>query len=155
MSGSTNKLKPAILINGPYQNDVADCFEYDEKTEIYGACSVSWQNKMHLFGGNIEKKQISRLDDFKLTFLKSLSFEHQSGACSVIRNQIVLCFGTDKHFDLCRQSSGPLKNFTTIARAKNPHYLTPISSSNGTSHSSFKKFENNFQIKYLLLDHTE
>ena len=84
--------KPAILINSNGNNEELSCFERDSNTEARGCCSVNWHNQMVIFGGRSEKQQISRLDGFKLKRIGSLKFDHSYGACSIMNNEIYLCF---------------------------------------------------------------
>ena len=49
---------------------------------------------MVIFGGHNEERQISRLKGYKLKRIGSLDFEHMFGACSVMNEEIYLCFNT-------------------------------------------------------------
>ena len=122
--------KPAVSIDLFGNRTEFQCFERDSNTEAT-ACSITWDNKMHLFGGSLNRRQISRLSGLKLEYLKSLSFDH-NGACSVTKDAIFLCFSdADKNQKLCRRANGPLKEFTEVSESVHNHKWIEISSSDG------------------------
>ena len=53
--------RPAMVISPDGSQHEVSCFEPGEKTQAYMSCSITWQNQMHIFGGELETKQISRL----------------------------------------------------------------------------------------------
>ena len=91
---SRNGWKQAVLIDTKGNNDELTCFERDPRTEAYNSCSINWQNQVIIFGGDKEKRQISRLDGLKLKRIGSLDFNHNKGACSVMNEKIHLCFSS-------------------------------------------------------------
>ena len=118
---------PAKLIN-PVLNyrQTVDCFEKEQENLAF-MCPITWQNKLHLFGGYMMK--IARLDGYKLNYLdKNLDFMHIGGACSVMNNEFIfLCFAQPSN--TCRRTSDPLETFEEIALAKTNHYATATSAS--------------------------
>ena len=80
---------PAILINIAGEQRDVDCFSssFDLFFGHRDSCSLSWKNKMHIFGGFSQehktRTQISRLDGFKLKTIGKLHFDFRDGACGV------------------------------------------------------------------------
>ena len=112
-----------MLINSKDEQKELSCFERDDKTDAYGSCSVNWRNQFHVFGGFNEKRQISRLNDYRLERIGSLAFDHGHGACSVMANQFIfVCFQfVSSDYKRCRRSTGPLKTFTEITPSNHDH----------------------------------
>ena len=82
-----------MLINSAGEQEELSCFKRQDATEAWFSCSVSWKNQLFIFGGYEEKTQISRLIGYKLKHVGDLTFNHHSGACSVMDNRyIFLCF---------------------------------------------------------------
>ena len=79
--------KPAVLIKSGIEHQTLSCFTADASTEADYSCAITWHNKLHLFGGNLEMQQISRLDDVKLKRIGSLSFDHRLGACTIMKEK--------------------------------------------------------------------
>ena len=113
------------------------CFQRDEKSETKDACQVNWQNKVHLFGGSsyYTGRQISRLDGLKLERIGSLTFQHGVGGCSILKDQIFLCFNMFDSRDMnrCRRATGPLASFTEVKLSYKLHPGMPISASESES----------------------
>ena len=57
-----------LLSSGNYDDDLD--FTYDENTDVYGSCSASLNDKMLIFGGWNQKRQVY----IKLFYLKILGF---------------------------------------------------------------------------------
>ena len=68
-------------------------------------------------------RQISRLDGRKLERIGDLAFDHQWGTCSVMNNQLYLCFNaaSENDYNRCRQSTGPLETFSEIPVSNYAH----------------------------------
>ena len=58
--------KPAMLINNKGDQAELSCFERDEATEAVKSCSINWQNQWYVFGGESNKRQITKLHGHKL-----------------------------------------------------------------------------------------
>ena len=122
-------LKPALLITSAGEQKELACFEPGDRTEAYRSCSVTWQNQMHIFGGQTEKRQISRLSGYKLERIGDLAFDHWLGSCSLMANQFLfLCFDRDDT-KRCRRSTGPLENFSELALSSHEHMVAQTSCS--------------------------
>ena len=125
-----------MLINSEGEQKELSCFERDDNTEAYFSCSINWKNQLHVFGGGSERRQISRLNGYRLTRIGNLDFDHQLGACSVMANQFIfLCFNSYNSTDYkrCRRSTGPLDTFSEIALANHTHQDTKTSCSESKS----------------------
>ena len=66
---------------------------FEDQTEIYKSCSLLWRNKIMVFGGVNESRQISTIDQCSLTRVGKLEFSFNYGACTSAHDQIYLCFG--------------------------------------------------------------
>ena len=116
LTGNAGGWEPALLLNSEGEKEELACFDRDNTTEAYASCSINWNNQLFIFGGNTERRQISRLTGHKLERVGSLDFEHRQGSCSVMANKVIyLCFGlySDDH-QRCRRSTGPLKQFSDV-----------------------------------------
>ena len=124
--------KQAFLIN-PIGNHTKVDFRFGPATQVWNSCSIQWQNRMVVFGGFNERKQISEVKGCGLTRIGSLAFNFHSGACASMQNvAIFLCFDWwDGNGKVCRSSSDPLGKFNAIDDSNFNHYLTRIASDNG------------------------
>ena len=127
--------RPAELINPDGEQNELICLDRRSETEAYFSCSVNWKNQLHVFGGSANKRQISRLNGYRLERIGSLTFDHYWGACSVMASQyIFLCFNFDsKDTKRCRRSTEPNGTFTEVALSKHDHRYTQISCSESKS----------------------
>lgn len=129
---SRNGWQPAILLNTAGEQEELGCFERDDTTQAEFSCAVNWNNQMFIFGGWSRSRQISKLTGHKLEHIGDLSFDHRAGACSVMANRFIfLCFNRADSNDWkrCRQSSGPLEQFSEVALASHRHLYGLTSSS--------------------------
>ena len=125
-----------MLINSEGEQKELSCFVQDDKTEARMSCSINWKNELHVFGGWREKRQISRLNGYRLERIGELAFDHYWGACSVMANQFIyLCFNIRDENDLkrCRRSTGPLETFIEISLTNHGHRFTKTSCSESKS----------------------
>ena len=128
--------KRAYLINiinnmqGGYQK--ID-FDFGEKTEVLYSCSLQWYNHFYIFGGKERNRQVSMVNGKRLERKGDLSFNFQSGGCTVINQQtVVLCFGVyDVEKDVCRKSNNPIGPFTKLPNSNFNHLETRIASIDG------------------------
>ena len=91
--------KPAMILDPAGEQGSSwrklDCFEPESETEAYYSCSITWTNKLYIFGGHIDQRQISRLDGYHLKRIGTLDFDHYLGGCTVMNDEsIYLCFGS-------------------------------------------------------------
>ena len=122
-----------MLINFEGEQEELACFERDDNTEAYRACSLTWRNQLHVFGGNVERRQISRLTGYKLERIGDLPFDHYDGACSLMANQFIyLCFDNNNPKQ-CRRSTGPLDNLSELPESTHNHREAPTSCSDSKS----------------------
>ena len=60
-----------------------ETLEMDIESTVYHSCSVSWKNKMFIFGGTAyEKRQIAQIEDCKLKKVGELQFDLDFGTCT-------------------------------------------------------------------------
>ena len=124
----------AYLINSRAGSDKLD-FEFDNGAEVYNSCSLQWQNHYYVFGGLIEKRQVSRLNGNRLERKGTLEFDFL-GACTVLNQlTIVLCFDWTPLVSLsprlCRKSNNPLGTFAKLPHSNYDHSWTRIASFDG------------------------
>ena len=133
--------KPAAIIHpSTGLKEEAACFKRQGTTEVYRSCAITWQNNLHIIGGQQKPNQISRLTGFNLKWIGDLSFRHTGRGCAVMGNKIYLCFGRDSR--VCRKSDGPLKSFSGVASLNFERLNIPITSSNS-------KFSKCLYIQFL------
>ena len=119
-------------------------FTYEYKTQAQGSCSIVWQSKMYIFGGNSYQRQISVVDQCKLTSIGELQFNMNDGACAQRDNtEVFICFevaydpGTTKN---CHRSNGPLEIFTKLPSSTFDHGFTRIAVTSGEFSCHFLRF---------------
>ena len=124
--------KPAMIVNGRGNQQKLDCFKKLGATEAYYSCALNWKNRLYIFGGWDEPRQISRLSGHTLERIGSLAFDHSFGACSVMGGEIFLCFNMLSWDDakVCRKSTGPLEPYSEVLSSKFDHWDIQLSSSN-------------------------
>ena len=127
--------KPVMIINSAGEQKELSCFERGARTEAFYSCSINWKNQFHLFGGLRDKRQISRLNGYRLERIGTLDFDHKWGACSVMANKLIfLCFSFESgNSKRCWWSIGPLGTFTEITPANHDHRGTQTSCSESKS----------------------
>ena len=98
--------KPTMLINSAGKQQEVTCL--DKGTfDIVGSCSTVWKNQLHIFGGNVQPRQIVRLSSKKLKTIGSLLFDHVWGSCNVMAdNFIYLCFNAATDADVSDSKPG-------------------------------------------------
>ena len=131
--------KQAALINAAGDKEQLTCFKKGSTTEIFWSCSILWQNQFHIFEGASEKRQISRLNDYKLKRIGDLDFDHSPGpACGVMKEKIYLCFSgwSSPESRRCRRASGPLEKFKFDSYSIHDHSPIQLASSNSKLESN-------------------
>ena len=127
--------KPAVVVNPTGEMKELPCFSMNSYDR---ACSLSWKNRMYVFGMYIRSfghkyKQISRLDGYQMNSVGELNFDHYDGACSTMNDQFIfLCFSQYEPHK-CRRATDPLGNFTEISQPNMNHLDTRISASRSKS----------------------
>ena len=125
------KGKRAYSINPRGGYDQLD-FEFGDDTEVENSCSLQWQNRYFVFGGDYEQqKQVSMVNGNRLERKGSLDFDFDNGGCTVLNQRtIVLCFDFYET-KVCRQSNNPLGSFTKLPNSNHEHESTRIASFDG------------------------
>ena len=116
---------------------------FDENTEVFWSCSVTWRNHFYVFGGYSETRQISKVTGCKLTSIGTLAFDHHYAGCSIVGEDIIyLCFNGNNADDYkkCRSAAEPLGNFTEVPLSNYQHKDIRIA-------SSFSKLTVDFTIR--------
>ena len=106
-------------------------FKYEENTEAYGSCGLTFQNQFYMFGGNSKRTQISQIVNCELKRIGQLPFTFEYGACTNVANQkFYLCFDWNDYRQ-CYEASSPTGTFKAISKSGNDHRYTRIASSDG------------------------
>ena len=72
-------------------DDRIETLGIDIETAVYHSCSVSWKNKMLIFGGSAnEKRQIAEIKDCKITKVGELDFDLDFGTCTGKLHQLFI-----------------------------------------------------------------
>ena len=110
-------------------------FEFGAGTEVDWSCSLQWQNRYYVFGGENERRQVPIVNGYRLERKATLDFNFEVGGCTVLNQiTIVLCFpDTYGEKDVCRQSNNPLGSFTKLPNSIFSHGMTRIASFDGKS----------------------
>ena len=132
MLNSHRGWKPAMFINERGNQQEVACFEKEGSTDAFYSCGINWQNRLYIFGGWFQRRQISLLSGRKLNRISSLTFDHASSGCSVMGDEIYLCFNAGSWSDskVCRKTTGPLEAFSKVLSSNFDHFGIQISSSN-------------------------
>ena len=119
----------AALIDSNGRQEKLGCFVPDLVSEAHQSCGLTWENNMYIFGGKFNKRQISRLNRYKLQSIGRLPFDFKNGACTNMADQkFFLCF--DYNDDRrCHWSTEPLGSFNDVPLASYNHKQIRISSS--------------------------
>ena len=107
-------------------------FSFPSDTEVYISCSLIFNNRMFVFGGWNEKRQISRVSGCNLVRIGNLGFDFCSGGCTIFKSQILLCFDwQSSEGRVCRVASSPTTSFSKIPESNYHHYSTKIATNGG------------------------
>ena len=108
-------------------------FTFRSKTEIDSSCSVLFRGQVYIYGGWIEKNQISQVSGCSVKRIGTLPFIFFSGACTSIRSKyIMLCFDLwQEEGKVCRMSQNPTGLFTKTTESNTYHFSTNIVSNGG------------------------
>lgn len=131
---STNKnVNVPIITNAA--GDVKRNFNFsiDSDAQVYGSCSLTWQNEVYILGGHNRRTQISKITSCRLEPVGQLPFDHYYGDClSTADNQVYVCFNADSD-DLyrCRVASSPYGLFSEITSSYYAHFKIRIATDDG------------------------
>ena len=76
-----HSLNVPLIIDGKGQSKEIE-FSFEPGTEVRSSCSIVWLGKMFVFGGYNYRRQISVVDECKLTKKGELPFDTTYGACA-------------------------------------------------------------------------
>ena len=82
-----------------------DGFEFNQgfRTELFGSCSTAFKGSMYVFGGFVQRRQVSRVQNCGLEHVDELPFNFINAACQArLQNQVLLCFSDDAPKDCWR-----------------------------------------------------
>ena len=129
-------LRPPVSIDGKGKSSYITCLTKDPVSIIRGSCSITWHNKVYVYG---KSKQITRLDGTHLNVVGTLplNWNEMTGACSTTDSFLFLCF-FEKH-DECYQAEDPLGPFTMIEKSHFPHWRTLTSASDSKLYRVVRK----------------
>ena len=103
------------------------------------SCSVNYNGKNYILGGQYEKRQISEVHHNQVKRTGKLPFDFSFGSCTVLLGQIFMCFD-DTHAKKCRLTTN-LKNFIDVPNSEYHHRGIRIASNSldrtGFSRGSF------------------
>ena len=124
---------PPVLTNFNGKNDKAFKFEMGTNTFASLSCSMTWKNRFYVFGGEKSfDKQISRLDQCRLTRVGSLNFPFGYSSCTNMANEkLFLCFHM-QYLKTCYYAKDPLGEFTKSSYSFQDHRHIKIASSKST-----------------------
>ena len=112
-----------VLTNEAGREDKDFNFKIDEEAEVWGGCSLTWENELFIFGGKSKKTQISKVKSCRLEPIGTLAFEHNMGDCvNVASEKIVLCFNNvSGDLNKCRMASSPIGAFSEMKPSQYEH----------------------------------
>ena len=126
-----------VLTNEAGREDKDFNFKIDKEAEVWGGCSLTWENELFIFGGLHKKTQISRVQSCRLEPIGTLVFEHYFGDCvNVASTKIVLCFnnvdGDITHIaNKCRMAPSPTDAFSELKPSQYEHSRARIATDDG------------------------
>ena len=106
----------------------------EPQAEVWESCSLTFKDKMYVFGGTLEGYQISEVRNCKgIQRIGDLKFGFNNGACTVIREKtIMLCFDLrNEEGKVCRVAKSPTGQFDKIKLSNFDHYSSQIASNKG------------------------
>ena len=108
-------------------------FSFPTDTEVDLSCSLLFNDKMYIFGGRYEKRQISRVKDCGLKRIGNLDFDFLHGTCALMQSTtLVLCFDWFRYGGkVCRIADSPTASFKKIRESNYHHYAIKIVSNEG------------------------
>ena len=110
-------------------------FEYGHRAEVSGSCPIVWRGKMYMFGGMVNIRQISVVDNCKLELIGRLQFKMENGACAQRNDtEIFICFEYPSKWAThrtCRRAIGPLEEFLNFPNSTFPRAHSRIATTSG------------------------
>ena len=121
-----------LLIDSDGRKDEKFYFYYEAETSVLRSCSLVWENKPYIFGGSgPSMRQISRLDNCKLSRVGTLDFNFEEGGCANTGDRrFYLCFSKhESGLNKCHYASDISQVTTMAAQSLHNHGYTRIASS--------------------------
>ena len=111
-------------------------FSFPGNTEVHQSCSVVFNNKMYIFGGKNEHRQIAEVSSkCGIDRIGDLPFDFVNGACTVIAgNYLILCFDMKEGYQgrVCRIDQSQFGSLDKISQESDfTHYRAKIASQDG------------------------
>ena len=109
-------------------------FSIDSEAQVYGSCSLTWQNELYVLGGYNTRTQISKMNKCRLEPVGELPFDHYYGDCvNVADGRVYVCFNSYDSVDKkkCRVASSPYGLFDEISLSLYDHSQTRIATNDG------------------------
>ena len=119
-----------VITNSNGRSDKNFFFMFDEGTEVLAACSLTWRGEHYVFGGELNKNQISRISDCQLKSVGQIQFPLWHGSCTNVADQFIyLCFSdTAGDGQRCRKSSNPTGQYQEVRSSVYEHRSILIAS---------------------------
>ena len=133
MAINTYKGKKQAVLVDMYGEFTKLAFSFPTDTEIFYSCSLLFNDKMYVLGGETKRRQISRVTDCGLRRIGNLDFDFNQGACSLMQSStLILCFAwSTKEGKVCRVADSPTASFKKIRESNYHHYAIKIASNGG------------------------
>ena len=128
-SYSSYSSKKALIINDIGYKEIATTTTFGSKTDIVMACFVKWKNKVYLYGGYREKRQISVVEGVSLKRIGGLFFDFYAGSCTATSVEIVLCFPSFTSKEC--YTTKDVQNFSKMTSSLYHHVYGKIAAING------------------------
>ena len=84
---------------------------------------------MYIFGGEREKRQISAIQNCRITRIGDLPFDFYLGGCGYFQNQFHFCFGAEN--DKCYTLDNNFAETGQFSTTNVPHTNVPIAVGDG------------------------
>jgi len=117
-----------VLTNSQGLADYDFNFNFNEGTEAYKGCGLTFQGKHYYFGGHDYLRQISIIDGCGLKRIGDLHFDFYFGSCTATEDSIYLCFH-NKDDKRCYRSSDALGDFEEVPESTYNHRHIQIAAS--------------------------
>ena len=120
----------------PNSGHVKMDFNFQGNIEVHQSCSVVFNDKMFIFGGKKEHRQIAEVSSkCGIDRIGDLPFDFVNGACTVIKGDyIMLCFDIKQGYQgkVCRIDQSPTGPLDKINKESNfTHYRAKVASVDG------------------------
>ena len=120
----------------PNSGHVKMDFNFPGNIEVHQSCSVVFNDKMFIFGGIKEHRQIAEVSSkCGIDRIGDLPFDFVNGACTVIKGDyLMLCFDMKQGYQgkVCRIDQSPTGSLDKINQWSNfAHYRAKVASKDG------------------------